>query len=487
MTQINAAKITRGSLWLTVSFIIGRLLQLTAQFILARLLSPQDFGVWAMILVVTNLSILFRDVAIAQVLVYKGLEDKKLVNTVYSLGVTVSVGLFLFQTLAGFPLSQFFGVPILQPLSACVALVFLIGAGAGSHGAVLQRQMQFKELAICDSAASLVRFGSILVCAILGWGTWSFAFGEVSMALVDSLLKRCFSRYRFTYYLIPEADAVREVGGFIGGLIGNNLAIYVTTNSDNLVIGRLLGAPALGYYNVAYQLAMMPVFALSQINRVTFSVLSQQDGEGKKLYVCQTLELYAIIFAPIYGLAFVTAPWLIPLLYGAEWVEAVILFQIVLVFAFTRGIMVILGTMLSALNKPNINAAINWALVPISVPSYWLGAWLGGTKGVAIAVAVVMGVGANLWIWLTTCRAAEWKVETLVEPIILPTVTMILTIATVLALPLPVHLQAYLQPIAILFIYGLALSVFSAGRIPQVLINLVKHSLNIERESAIKK
>ena len=75
--------------------------------------------------------------------------------------------------------------------------------------------------------------------------------------------------------------------------------------------------------------------------------------------------------------------------------------------------MSILGTALNALNRPGINAAINWVLVPISIPSYLLGARLGGITGVAIAVALVMGIVATAWFWLVTCSAAGWKIRTL--------------------------------------------------------------------------
>ena len=462
---------------MTVSFVLARFSQLIAQVVLARLLSPKDFGVWAMVLIVTTLSALFRDAAIAGVLVYRGLDDKKLVNAVYSLGINVSIGMFVLQALVGFPLSQFFGVPVLLPLTACVSLVFLIGAGAGAHGAVLSRQMKFRELAICDTAASFARYGGALICAALGGGVWSFAAGEIALALVDSVLKRRLSRYRFTYHFMPDRSAVNEVRGYISGLIGINLAVYANLNGDNFTIGRLLGTQALGYYNLAYQLAMLPVSALSQINRVNFSALSQQDSEGQRSYLCQALELYALISAPMYGVAFVAAPWAIPLVFGSKWVAAVSILQIVLVFAYARGFMSILGTALNALNRPGVNAAINWVLVPLSIPSYLLGAKLGGTTGVAIAVALVMGVVATAWFWLATCRAAGWKIGTLTEPIILPTVTISVTVAAVLAVPLPLYLQAYLQPLAIVFTYGIAVSVFSAGRVPQMLIRMAKHSL----------
>ena len=487
MVQISTAKATRGSIWITSSYVLGRLLQLTAQVVLARLLLPSDFGVWAMVLIVTTLSALFKEGAIAQVLVHRGIDDKKLVNAVYSLGINISVFMFVLQALAGFLVSQFFGVPVLWPLTACVALVFLIGAGAASHGAVMIRQMKFRELSICDSGASLARLVGILGCAALGGGVWSFAAGEILMALVDSSLKRSLSGYHFTYHLIPDPPAIREVRNYIGGLIGINLAVYANTNGDNLVIGKLLGTQFLGYYNLAYQLAMFPVFVLSQINRINFSVLSQQDNESRKIYVCQSLELYALLSAPVYGVAFVAAPWVIPMVYGPRWLGAVNIFQIVLVFAYTRGFMAILGTALNALGSPGTNAAINLALVPLSISSYLIGAWLGGTTGVAIAVALVMGVGATVWFWLATCRTAGWELKILIKPILLPTIAVSVTVAAVLTIPLPVHLQAYLQILAVVFMYGMALTIFSAGRVPQMLLEVVKHSLKIGVKSIEEK
>ncbi|MBW4668153.1 MAG: lipopolysaccharide biosynthesis protein [Cyanomargarita calcarea GSE-NOS-MK-12-04C] len=475
MNHIDAKKIAGSTLWLTASFALAKISQLIAQIFLAHLLSPKDFGIWGMVLVVTTLSALFKDAAIAGVLVHRGLDDKKLVDAVYSLGINISIVMFAVQAVLGFPLAQFFHEPLVFPLTLTAAIVFLIGAGAGSHGAVLQRQMKFRELAIADTVSGFARLGGALVCANAGGGVWSFAIAEIAMTLVDALLKRKFSRYRFTYHFIPDQSAIREVQAYISSLVGINLAVYANTNGDNLIIGRLLGSQSLGYYNLAYQLAMLPAFALSQINRISFSVLSQRDNEGQKIYLCQMLQLYALLYAPIYGLAFVVAPWIIPFVYGSEWTPAVNLFQIILIFAYARGFMSILGTALNAVDKPNINAAINWALVPLSLPAYLIGAKFGGTKGVAIAVALVMGLSATIWFWISMCRAAGWSIKELVQPVLLPTIAIAIALASVIIIPLPI----YLQPFFVVLVYGILVSVISAGKIPQMLIAVFKRSLNI--------
>jgi lipopolysaccharide exporter len=489
MVSPNSKSIAKSGLWMTISFALGKIAQLLSQIILARLLSPNEFGIWAMVLILSNFSVLFRDTAIAQVLVQRGLENKNIVNTVYSLGVNISICLFIIQAIAGFPLSMFFGVPMLFPLVAFTALVFLIGAGAGSHAAVMQRQMKFRELAISDLLANFTRVIAAITCAFLGWGVWSFAVGEVAMSLVDSLLKHSLSKYKFTYSLKLDVTAVGEVKKFITGIIGASLAVQINTMSDNIIIGKLLGKQALGNYNLAYQLAMTPAYVMSQVNRVILSVLSQRDNIGKKVFLSQSLEIYAVAFALIYGVTFVVAPWLIPLLYGSDWKDAVPLFQILLIFAYARGFMAILGNALLSLDKAMTNAVINWALVPLAILSYLVGVNLAGSQGVAIAVALVMGVGATIWFWFATCYAAGWEVLYLIKPVLLPTFTIALSLFLILAIPYPDVLVIYLQPISLVLFYITGISIFSRGRIIKNLVKIIKstkHSRSLNKHESSK-
>jgi O-antigen/teichoic acid export membrane protein len=470
MSKISAAKVVGGSFWVTGSFVFIRASQLLTQIVLARLLSPAEFGIWAMVLLVTTLSTLFKDWAIAGVLVYKGLDDRRLVDAVYSLGVNVSIGMGILQACSGVILARFFNVPVLLPLTVCVSLVFLIGAGAGSHAAVMQKQMRFKDLALCDAAAAFARCLGALACASLGGGVWAFAIGELSMSIVDSLMKRWSSRYSFQYHPFPDAAVLAEVKNYISGIISSNLAVYTNTNSDNLVIGRLLGAEKLGYYNLAYQLAMLPVFALTQINRVNFSVLTQKNHQEKKIYAGHALRIYGIMSAPIYGVAFLVAPWLLPLTFGSQWTEAARIFQIILIFAYTRGFMSILGGVLDSLNKTRTNAMINWALVLISVPSYLAGALLGGITGVAVAVALVMGVLATVWFLLVICRSAKYELHFLAKPILSPTAVLLVAMAIVLSIPVMTPWQIYFQPVALLALYMGGAAIFFPKAIAQIVL-----------------
>uniref|UniRef100_B8HQ76 Polysaccharide biosynthesis protein n=1 Tax=Cyanothece sp. (strain PCC 7425 / ATCC 29141) TaxID=395961 RepID=B8HQ76_CYAP4 len=455
------------------SYGFSRCLQLISQLVLARVLSPREFGIWAMVLVLSNLSQIVGEAFIGQVLVQRGLQDRKLVDTVYSLGVNISIGLFIFQALAGWPLSRFFGQDLVWPLTMAAGVVFLLNAGSGTHNAVLQRQMKFREMVIVTNTTGLVKLWGVCLPALWGAGIWSFVIGEIVGAAHYAFWVRFYSGYRFNYSPLPAWRYVREVYQYILGIMGINLGVYANTTVDNLVLGKLFGPQALGYYNVAYQLAMLPFYTLSRSNQVNFSVLSRQDKHEQEVYVQGALEINAILSALVNGLAFIVAPWLIPLAYGEAWRDAVGLFQILLLYAYARGFMAILGTFLNAVNKPGLNAAINWALVALSIPAYVIGAHLKGSLGVAIAVAVVMGLVGTVWFWFVVCRTAAWPLPDLVRPVLIPTLAIAVALPITIAVPLPVPLSIVLQPLILIVGYTLLLILFSGGQFPPTLVKLV--------------
>jgi O-antigen/teichoic acid export membrane protein len=463
----NSKRIAKASLWTTASFGLGKVAQLIAQVILARLLSPDDFGIWAMVLVLSNFSQLFRDTTIAQVLVQRGLEDTKLVNTVYSMGVNISIFLFFMQVLAGMPLSHFFDKPILFPLTALSAFVFLIGAGAGSHSAVIQRKMKIKELAMCELLANFARVFTLVISSFSGLGFWSFALGEIAMAIVDSLLKRYFSQYKFKYYFKLEKSKINEVKEFIFGVIGSRIALQINITGDNFIIGKLLGTQALGYYSVAYQLATTPAVAFSQINnRVIFSAISQVNEQNKLTMIQRLLEYYASAATLIYGLAFTLAPALIPMIYGANWRQSIIIFQIILVYAYTGGIMSIVGAYLLSINKSLEIARIDWFIVPFSLTAYFIGAQIGGIKGVAIAVMCVMGFAGIIWYLTAACRVSKVSIQTFLKPVFVPSISMFIALVLSQIIPYPQPAEFYLKALTLITIYISNLILLSKGHLP---------------------
>lgn len=472
MAEISVKKIAKSGLWMTISFVLVRLLQLLTQVILARLLSPQEFGVWGIILIVTTLSNLFKEHSIAAVLVQRGLDNEHRVNAVYSIGISLSILLGIIQTLLSYPLAIFFNTPQVMPLLATVSLGFILSAGTGIREAILQRQMKFGRIAQCEITMAIARLLGTIGCAMLGGGVWAFVAGELCMVTIGAIVARWLCPYPLNYSIIPDREALRDVQGYITSILSINLAVYFNTNADNFIVGKLLGTKELGLYSVAYQLAMLPTFALSQIHKVNSSVLSQSEPTVQKKYLGQLLEFYSIICAPIYGILFLMSSWLIPALYGPVWQPAIGVFQIILIAAYARGIMSILGTFLNAIDKPKINALINWILVPIAISAFYFGTLWGGITGVSIAALLIMGIVATAWFFILVCWTEKWEINVLMSPIIIPTVSASLSVLLVM------NLTTSLVWTLVLFavIYAINLSLLSVGRIPRKIYRITQKS-----------
>jgi len=388
------------AVWMVAGFAAGKGLQFALQIVLARLLAPADFGLWAMVLLVTSFTALFKEQVTAQVLVQRGFDDRRLVEGVHGLALAASGVLALAQVALALPVAHFFERPeLMAPIAACGA-IFLAQAGAGCHDAWLQRHLRFRALALAEVAGALARTLAACLAALAGAGLWAFVVGEVALCAVDAACKRRTSGLVLPWSLRFDRRALAETGRFVGGLTGANLAVQLNTGADNLVVGRLLGAEALGHYSVAYSLAMLPVLALHQINRVQFATLARLPPAERPATLTRALGHYAVIAAPLHILAAFAAPTLVALVYGDAWLPAVPLVQILLALSFARGFMAILGTALNAMHRTLDNAIFNWALVPFALPAYLIGAHLGGVTGVAWAAAIAMALAAVAFAWL---------------------------------------------------------------------------------------
>jgi O-antigen/teichoic acid export membrane protein len=383
------------------------------------------------VLVISSFAALFRDYCVGQVLVQRGIEDKKLTNAVFSLGVDVSVILFLAQSTLALPLSRFFHEPLVFPLVLAISINFLIGAGAGSHTAILQHRLKFRELAFCDSLSAFARSATTVICACFGLGIWSFAAGEIMMISTDSFLKRKYSGYPFRYHLKIDPKIIAEVKSFILNILSSRIAAQINSTSDNLVVGRFVGATQLGYYGLAYQISVIPGQALVQISRVLFPSLAQANQSRRGELLGQVLYVYAVLASLVYGSIFLLAPILISLVYGDKWLPCVPVLQLLVFSVFGGTSMNFLGSALLSTGNAALPAKVDWITSVVSITGYMIGATVGGIYGVAVASLTIMGIAAPSMYWFAAHRFSDLDVSTSFNYIKAPVITLLVSLISI--------------------------------------------------------
>lgn len=298
------------------------LVQLASVTVLARLLSPEDYGLLAIGLVVVGLGEVFRDLGLTTAAIRTPDLTPAQRDGLFWLNVAAGTLLAVLTVLAAEPVASAFGQPELADVVRCLSAVFLLNGLAAQYRAGLVRGLRFGAVAGVDLAAQLVAFGVAVGAAAAGAGYWALvaqqlAQGSVVLVLVVVLGRWAPGRPRRRVGLWP---LVR----FGGGLTGTSVVHHVANNLDNIVLGLTAGPAALGIYNRGFQLLMTPLAQLrSPATTVAVPVLSRLQDDLERAGGYLRRSQLAMGFTLVAGMALVagTAGPLVEVLLGDRWAQ----------------------------------------------------------------------------------------------------------------------------------------------------------------------
>jgi len=378
-----------GAKWSAASQFGRQGIQFVTLVILARLLAPEDFGLVGMTIVVIGFLALFKDLGTSAAVIQRQDLSEELLSSVFWLNVFF--GLVIMALLyAASPLAAAFYqepriIPILQVLSA----TFFISGLSILHQALLQREMAFNHLAKVDLGATLAGAIVGVGAALSGWGVWSLVFQSLAVALVTTVLLWVFSAWRPR--LVFRWNNLRSVARYSLNLLGFNFFNYLARNADHLLIGRFLGAQALGYYILAYRIMLYPLqnisYVLGRVMFPAFSRLQKQLERFRRAYLRVAASIALVTFPLMMGLMALVAPFVLAIL-GEQWEPVIILLIILAPVGLTQSIGSTVGTIYQAMGRTDWMFRWGAATGILRVIAFVIGLkW--GVVGVATAYAII--------------------------------------------------------------------------------------------------
>lgn len=408
---MNPPSLLKSGVWVTYGVTAARGLALVSHLILARLLLPTDYGVIGVAYIFWAFANLFTQGTLDSFVVYRGLEDRKALDTAYTvswmMGGSLAVGLMA----AAPAIAHFFEIPALTSVLSLFSVNLLLSFLYTFKAGILQRQMRYRELAQITLLASVVRVLTSTIAAVLGLGYWSFVVGDLFYWLLSVLLVSKGVDIPLKFAMDPLAR--KAVVVYCLGAVGGSLGFYFNANVDSLLVGKLLGQEQLGFYNFAYQLTMAACVILSQVvQQLGTSVFARLEDPGdRQRSLQQLMGQMAFLAAPLFALLYLTLnPSFITLLFDAKWAPACTVIPWLLGFAYFRLLTSPLSAMLSATGKLNISAQANLTVAPIALLSFAVGAFQVGILGVAMAATLVLGCLWTVYWWWLGCRSFAWTV-----------------------------------------------------------------------------
>ncbi|MEJ6395917.1 lipopolysaccharide biosynthesis protein [Gymnodinialimonas sp. 2305UL16-5] len=437
--------VMRGSFHTALSQMVTVGCQIASILILSRLLAARDFGLIAMIGPVIALVAMFKEMGLLQAVVQKRDLTYGQLNALFWINIGVSLALTIFLIAVAPFIALFFGEPDLVWLIRVMALTLILTSLGGQHFALLNRRMMFGRIAINAGTVAIVTLGTSVIWALVSPTPWALVAGTVAGAIVGSVMVWAWVPWR------PGRPAMAagtgDLVGFGAGVTGFKLANFFSRNVDNILIGRVWGSTALGFYDRAYKLLLFPLNRIAQpLSQVMVPVLSRMQDEPNR-YAHAFFRVFGLMqLAILPGVAAATAmaDTAVPFLLGAQWAQAAPIFAALGIAGLSQPLANPTGWLFISQGRTTEMAWWGLASALVSCAAFAWGVQYGVVE-MALAYACV-SVAKLIPLWLLICRKGPIRrdsIRTRILPIFVAGVTTfgaILLVQDSLPGPAPVKL-----------------------------------------------
>ena len=416
MQNTLSQSIRSGLLWNFGGRIIVRILSLGVGILMARILTPEDFGIVAVAMVVWEMIALLGQMGLAAKLIHQQENVPEYANATFWLNIFVNTAIAVFAVAVAPLAAGFYNNPASQPIIQILAAGFILSAVGNTHSTLLQKSMAFKALSILDIGLTLLKNLLAVGMVLGGFGFWSLILPELFIRPVRIIALWRLEPWRPRFSL--GLGYWRDIFGFGKFVFGTTLVRYLNINGDFLIIGKVLGTASLGLYKFGYGMANWPieniVWVFGKVMFPAFAHLQNDIKEMQRLYLKITETLTIIAFPLLIGLM-ATADLVIPAVYGEKWRPAVLPLKIIVAFTTVRTIATLGGQILLALGLPGKEFKMNaYQVIPL------LSAVLVGSRfgivGVAAGMSLVLS-GFAIWFIFITNRAMDLKMKNLFKAV----------------------------------------------------------------------
>ncbi|MEW6169994.1 MAG: MOP flippase family protein [Candidatus Omnitrophota bacterium] len=330
--------------WVSLSQFLRYLFQFAFIAILARLLSVDDFGIMAIVMAFTALSLSIGDLGLSAAIVQnKNLKQNALSSALWVCALAGSA-LFVIMIKVAPVISHFFHKEIINSVITVFSLKFIIDSFGIVADSLLRKELLFRKVAVIEICETL-SFGLISIgLAFNGWRVWSLVYGYI----FSSLLRVCllWIIYPWRPNLSLSLNSLNELIRFAKNMFSYKVTNYLISNIDRIIIGRSLGSLTLGYYSMAYNISNFAREKISGIvNKVAFPAFSkiQEDKEQLMRAYLKIIKYASIIIFPLLCGLILLCPEFVRFAFSEKWNAMVVPLQYLCIAGMISSITTFVG------------------------------------------------------------------------------------------------------------------------------------------------
>lgn len=416
--------------WSALAKFSGQIINWCFTFLTIRLLTPDDYGLFAITMASIALFTLINEFGLGAALVQTKNLNNAQIKSANGLIISVNIFIFIFIYIVSTPIAIFFDDIRLSLLLQVSSVQFLIGALAVVPRSLLTRNIDFKNRELISLARGIISAVSTYYFALIGYGVWSLIFGALISSFFSTVALN-FANKKF-YFPSLAISPIRPLLTYSGNMLIQRVIWWLYTQADVFVLKKLFDSAVVGIFFTAKHLASMPQDKMSSIiNDVIltgFSKINEDKDKVKK----QTLRILAmlstLIFPLYYGIA-ATSEMLVPLLIGDQWLAIIEpLFLLCLIYPL-RMLNTPIAEVVNALGFPKVNTVGTMISSFIMILSIVIGAqW--GVIGVCYAWLIGYPIAFSIFNILASkyTNASLFEIFRCITPAFLNSVLMVVSV-----------------------------------------------------------
>jgi O-antigen/teichoic acid export membrane protein len=375
MTQSIQSKMMRGAAWMVLFKLLDRSLGFVSTLILARLLTPAAFGIVAMAMTFVMMAEVLTSFGFDIALIQNREATDEHFHSAWTCNVILGAVVSVLLLGLAWPVTHFYGHPEVLPVLLCLAFCPLFASLENIGVVKFRKELQFNREFKFRATRRVLTFAATVPLAFLLRNQWALVTGLIVSKLGGSLLSYVSHEFRPRFMLTKA----RELMNFSRWMVFNNVLLFFRERSTDFFVGRLHGAASLGVYNMSSDISNMATVELSaSINRALLPSFSKINDPNELRDAYRTaMSMLALASFPAAAGIFAVAPFMVPVVLGRQWLEAVTLIP----FLAMNGVLLLfhssIGSLLIARGFPRLIFRLNFIYLAILLPTLFVigGRW----------------------------------------------------------------------------------------------------------------
>ena len=386
---MKTASFRKAALINAVSQYANILLYIAFNAIISRLLTPEEYGVFAIVSIFTTFFSKIYESGFGAVVIQRKDLTISDISSIYTFMGLAGIVLALLFAALGAPVSAVYHDNVYVLVFVVLAFGIFFNTAGVVPNAFLLREKRFEQVALWNVIGHFVSFGLAIVLALFGGKYYALVFQVVALAVIKFLSSRWLSGVRRTKKI--NRKVIRSVLPFTLFEVGSMMLNFLEQNLDNILVSLTMGSTRLGYYSKSYTLTKYPIGAISgAVTPVLHPILSDYQDDKKALHEKYLKYLASVSTIAIFvsSLCFCAAREIILILYGSQWTDCIESFRRLSLCIYPLFMMSGNIAIYKSLNRMDLlfrAVIINTSITCLSIV---LGIWMGSIEAVALCVCI---------------------------------------------------------------------------------------------------